>query len=227
MSMNRTRIKICGVCRPEDAELAARAGADAVGIPLYERAPRYVEPALARQIIAALPPFVTPVGIFVDASPEDVLRRAHELGLRHVQFNGHESPQDVRAVSPLMVIKAIRVDRSTFVNVLNEWREAIRSTGLANLAGFVLETAGTNQPGGTGVENDWAAIRDAKGSGAFEGLPPVIAAGGLNPNNVADVVRAVRPYAVDVSSGVEAALRQKSADKVIAFVAAVRRADAD
>lgn len=188
----------------------------------YEPAPRYVTPEVARQIISVLPPFVTPVGLFVDATREAVLQTARELGLRQVQLNGHETPDHVRAIAPLPVIKAIRVERNRFVRSLDEWREA----NCTNLVGFVLETAGTGKPGGTGVANDWETVIDAQRSGAFDGLPPIIAAGGLTPETVRDVVRTVRPYAVDVSSGVEASLRHKSQERVEAFVRAVREADA-
>jgi phosphoribosylanthranilate isomerase len=225
--IHRTRIKICGVCRPEDATLAARAGADAIGIILHEPASRYVTSDVARAILASLPPFVTPVGLFVDASPETILRTARDLGLRHVQLHGHETPEAVRAVTPLIVIKAIRVERERFTQTLAEWRDAIRTLRLNNLAGFVLETAGTGKPGGTGVANDWEAVIAARRAGAFDGLPPMIGAGGLNPETVGQVVRDVRPYAVDVSSGVEGSLRAKSAEQIDAFVRSVREADAD
>jgi phosphoribosylanthranilate isomerase len=224
--VHRTRIKICGVCRPEDAVLAARAGADAIGIVFYERAPRNVPLDRAREILAALPPFVTPVGLFVDAAADTVLAAARTLGLRHVQLNGHEPPEMVEALQPLTVIKAITVERDRFGETMNTWRAAISSLALTNLAGFVLETAGTGQAGGSGVANDWDAVRAAQAAGDFEGLPAVIAAGGLTPESVGAVVRNVKPYAVDVSSGVEESKGRKSADRVAAFVRAVREADA-
>lgn len=226
MHTHRTRIKICGVCRPQDAIVAARAGAHAIGVVLHERASRYVTPEAAEAILAVLPPFVTPVGLFVDAPPGEVVKTARELGLRHVQLHGRESPEDVRAVAPLVVVKAVAVERGRFEQTLAGWREAIRTLGLTNLAGFVLETAGTGKPGGTGVANDWQTVIDAQRAGAFDGLPPIVAAGGLTPETVGDVVRAVRPYAVDVSSGVEGSLRHKSEERIAAFVRAVREADA-
>lgn len=224
---SRTRIKICGVCRPEDAAVAARAGADAIGLIFHPPSPRNISLDRARGILAALPPFVTPVGLFVDATPETVIQTARELGLRHVQLHGNEPPEDVKAVSPLVVVKAVRVERDRFAGRLEAWRDAMGSLGLANLAGLVLETAGTDRPGGTGVANDWDAVRAAQGAGAFDGLPRIVAAGGLNPDSVAAVVRAIRPYAVDVSSGVESSLACKSQEKILAFISAVRRADAE
>jgi phosphoribosylanthranilate isomerase len=124
------------------------------------------------------------------------------------------------------VIKAVRVERGRFVQTLDTWREAIRSVPLTNLAGFVLETPNTAAPGGTGVPNDWETVVEAQRAGASEGLPALIAAGGLAPESVGAVVRAIRPYAVDVSSGVEETRGRKSEEKVRAFVQAVREVDA-
>ena len=224
--MNRTRIKICGVTRPEDAIAAARAGADAIGMAFYEPAPRYVSPERARQILAALPPFVTPVGVFVDASADHVTKVATGLGLRHVQLNGDESPGEVARLRRFAVVKAVRVDRNTFRATLDRWRAAVRDLKLSHLRGLVLEPAHTGQPGGTGVPNDWETVLAEQRAGGFDGLPPLIAAGGLRPETVADVVRGLRPWAVDVSSGVEEVRGIKSAAKLDAFVAAVRDADA-
>jgi phosphoribosylanthranilate isomerase len=206
--------------------LAVRAGADAIGLVFHPPAPRSIPLERGREIMRALPPFVTPVGMFVDAAPEAVLESAWAIGMRHVQLNGHELPEQVRALAPLVVIKAIRVARQEFAQTLATWRAAITRLQIANLAGFVLETANTGQAGGTGVANDWEAVREARAAGLFEGLPPIIAAGGLRPENVAEVVRSIRPYAVDVSSGVEASLGVKSPEKIAAFAQAVRDVDA-
>lgn len=221
--MPRTRIKICGVRRVADALAAADAGADAVGIILHPASRRNVSLEVAREIIAALPPFVTPVGLFVDESVPTVVRIANELGLRHVQLNGDESPQFVANLAPLRVIKALRVDRETFGQTLSTWRDAYCTTDLRHLCGIVVEPAHTKFPGGTGVANDWSTVTAAIATGAFEGLPPLIAAGGLNPGNVAAVVRQVKPYAVDVSSGVEdGVVGEKSAAKIRSFIGAIQ-----
>ena len=223
--MGRTRIKICGVTSPEDAAAASRYGADAVGIILHPASPRNVPVGRAREIVAALLPFVTPVGVFVDSPVQEVLDTAAELGLRTVQLNGGESPDDVADLAGLAVIKAIRVTRGGLVAQLDQWRAAVRAGELSNLVGLVMEPGGTKQPGGTGVSNDWDEVIEAQRAGAFEGLPALIAAGGLKPESVADVVRAVRPWAADVSSGVEASLGVKSEERIEAFVRAVRGAD--
>ena len=221
----RTRIKICGVRRAEDALAAAAAGADAIGRVFYPAAARNISVEQAREILAALPAFVTPVGVFVNAGVEGVKQTAAEAGLRHVQLNGEETPEDVARLRGLAVIKAVKVERGKFGEVLARWRGAGADLGLVNVKGLVLETAVAGQAGGTGVANDWATVREQQAAGGFEGLPPVIAAGGLTVESVGTVVRDVRPWAVDVSSGVEASLGKKSAEKIEKFVDAVRGAD--
>jgi phosphoribosylanthranilate isomerase len=218
-AMRRTRVKICGVMRPEDAAMAAALGADAVGFILHPSSPRDVSLEIAGRIMAALPPFVTPVGMFVDSSAEHILNVSARLGLRHVQLHGNESPGVVAELGALSVIKAIRVVPETFVQSLARFRS------VANLKGIVLETGGTREPGGTGVANDWGVIREFQEAGAFEGMPAMIAAGGLNPGNVEGVIRLLRPWAVDVSSGVEIRRGEKSEKRVREFIEAVGRAD--
>jgi phosphoribosylanthranilate isomerase len=221
----RTRIKICGITRPQDAVAAARAGADAIGMVFYPQARRCITIDRAREILRALPAFVTPVGLFVDQDVEEIRQVAGALHLRHVQLHGHESEDVVAALREFAVLKAIRANRETLKVELDVWREALASMGRTHLRGFVLETPSTAGPGGTGVENDWHAIADQQNAGVFVGLPPIIAAGGLRPENVAAVVRRLRPYAVDVSSGVEAGFGEKSVERIDQFVAEVARAD--
>lgn len=218
--MHRTRIKICGVTRVEDALDAARHGADAIGIVMQRESKRFVEPARARQIVAALPAFVTPVALFFDAPTIEVAHTARELGVRHVQLHGHELPDEVAAIAPLAVIKAVRVTRMGLTDELTRWRGAP-----ANLVGIVLETATAKGGGGTGIANDWEFIESSIKAGDFSGLPRIIAAGGLTPESVGDVVRRIRPWAVDVSSGVESSLGLKSETKIEAFCRGVREAD--
>ena len=212
--------------RPEDAALAARAGADAIGMVFHPPARRNVSLEQAQAIVAALPVFVTPVALFVDADPGRICQVCHGLGISHVQLNGHEPPQLIRELAPLRVIKSVPVVAESFEADLATWRQTIDRLNLSNLAGLVLETANTGAPGGSGVANDWATVVRAQEGGHFAGLPPIIAAGGLTPESVADVVTTLRPFAVDVSSGVEHALGQKSPHKIDAFVAAVHAADA-
>jgi phosphoribosylanthranilate isomerase len=225
--MNRTRVKICGICRVEDALAAAALGADAIGMVLHRSAGRFVPTESAQQILAALPPFVTPVGLFVDASAAEIRSATAGLGLRHVQLHGSESPQTIADLRGLAVIKAVPVRPATFVDDLSHWRQAIEQFGLTNLRGLVLESPPRpgGETGGTGVANDWQTIAAARRSGAFEGLPPLIAAGGLTAQTVAEVIRTLHPWALDVSSGVESARREKSQQKMAEFFAAVHAAD--
>src|SRR5688572_11546933 len=213
---HRTRVKICGITNPRDAAAAATGGADAIGLIFYAPAPRCITIEKARAILDVLPPFVTPVGVFADAPPREILDTVEQLRLRHVQLNGHESPEQVAELRLLSVVKAIRVT-GDLAGELGEWRNAISSLELSHLRGFVAETAGTGQAGGSGVANDFAALRAAVVDGAFEGLPPLIAAGGLTPDTVGDVVRLLRPWAVDVSSGVEVSRGIKSREAIEAF----------
>ena len=220
--MPRTRIKICGITRVEDALAAARAGADAIGMVFHAPAPRKVTLQRAGEILAALPPFVTPVGLFVDASAATIRETAQALGLRHLQLHGHEDAATVESLRNFVLLKAIRVSHDTFRAELNHWRDAIAQYGLSHLKGLVLETA-TAAPGGTGIANDWTFIKQCQQEGLFEGLPPMIAAGGLTPTTVAAVIRALQPWAVDVSSGVEVSRGIKSEAKILEFMEAVSR----
>jgi len=219
--MQRTRIKICGVGRVEDALAAAEAGADAVGLVLHKASPRCVSAERAREIIRALPAFVTPVALFVDSSPDEILAAAAALGVRHVQLHGHEDADCINALRNLVVLKAVRVDRKTFASELAQLRDSIKRHDLTHLRGIVLETPSA-APGGTGLANDWQFVRECQAQGLFVGLPPIIAAGGLTPETVGPVVRDIQPWAVDVSSGVEISKGIKSRERIIEFARAVR-----
>ena len=204
-----------------DAIAATEVGVDAIGLVFHPPVKRNISIEQAKEIVKALPPFVTPVALFVDAEPCRIVEVARLLGIRHVQLHGNESPERVAELRELTVIKALRVDPRVLSRELQIWREAIDRLKLVNLHAFVLET-NTKQAGGTGVENDWEAIREHQLRGEFAGLPPIIVAGGLRPENVAGVVRMLHPYAVDVSSGIENAPGEKSKEKMTAFVNAVR-----
>jgi phosphoribosylanthranilate isomerase len=220
--MGPTRVKICGITRPEDAQTASEAGADAVGIIFHRSARRFVEAAQARIIAQAAGPFVTVVGVFVDASLRQIVRTARQVGLGTVQLNGDEPPELVARLAEqgLRAIKALRVDQD-LPRQIERWRQADPLP-----SGLVLETGGTSLPGGSGVANDWQAIRRHQQAGLFDGLPPLILAGGLRPENVARVVRELRPWAVDVSSGVEETTGVKSARLIAEFIQQARSAGA-
>ncbi len=200
------RVKICGITRREDALAAARAGADAVGVNFWPGSKRFVEPETAAEIIAALPPFVTPVGVFVNQPRAQIVRAARVSGVALLQLHGDESPEDASGL-PLPVIKAFRADAELAPDTLARYAVAAYLVD-APSAGF----------GGSGRTFDWTRLRGAA-------LPaPLVLAGGLTPDNVADAVRAALPYAVDVASGVETAPGIKDEDAMRRFVAAARRA---
>ena len=204
--MNPTRVKICGITRPEDAEAAVRAGADALGFNFWPGSKRYVHPEAAQAIIATLPPFVTAVGVFVDQRRAEITAIARQTGIALVQLHGNESPDQCRGY-PWPVVKAFRVGDDFLPAALARYR--VRAYLLdAPAPGF----------GGSGTRFDWTRARDLSAPG------PVILAGGLTPENVAPAVAAVRPYAVDVASGVESTPGVKDPDKLARFVRAVRSA---
>jgi phosphoribosylanthranilate isomerase len=223
--MQRTRIKICGICRREDAAAAIECGADPIGMVFHAPSPRSVTLDEARLILREVGPFVTAVGLFVDATLEQIQQTTQSLGIHTIQLHGDESPEFIAALKPLIVLKAVRVEKSLFPQTLRRWQQDIANHQLHNLRGLLLETAHTPEPGGTGIPNDWQTVRAARDAGLFNGLPPIIAAGGLTPETVGEVVRAIHPFAVDVSSGVEESRKQKSRQKIAAFVEAVRQAE--
>jgi phosphoribosylanthranilate isomerase len=195
-------VKICGITRPEDAALAAEAGADALGFNFWHASPRSLEPERARQIIVGLPPEVTPVGVFVDSALDELRAVAELCGLRVVQLHGQESP-DYCKKTGLEVIKAIRVRDEESLKALDDY----------DVFAFLLDAYMETQPGGTGRGFDHRLVERAKARGR-----PVIVAGGLKPETVASVIRATRPFGVDVASGVEASPGVKDPKKVRAFI---------
>lgn len=188
--MRRTRVKICGLTRAEDALAASQAGADAVGLVFFAKSPRAVDPAQARAVLAALPPFVTSVGLFVDAEPALVQAVLDAVPLDLLQFHGDESEAYCAGFGRPW-IKALRVRPGLDLG------QETRRYGEAGARGLLLDTYEPGRPGGTGQRFDWGLIPPDLG-------PSIILAGGLSPENVAEAIRAVRPYGVDVSGGVEA-----------------------
>ncbi|MHB1231772.1 MAG: phosphoribosylanthranilate isomerase [Burkholderiales bacterium] len=202
------RVKICGITRVEDALACARLGADAIGLVFYAPSPRHVSVAQARAIMVALPPFITTVGLFVDARPAEVQAVLSQLPLDMLQFHGDEAPEYCRAFGR-PYLKALRVKPGPdLVQYASAFAEA---------KGLLLDAHVEGIAGGTGQAFDWSLIPAQ--------LPlPVILSGGLSPANVTAAIRHVRPAAVDVSSGVEAAKGIKDADKIAAFMQGVRNA---
>lgn len=207
-SAPRVRVKICGITRVEDALSAVLAGADAIGFVFHPDSPRHVTPEQAARIVAALPPFVTCVGLFVDASEQRIRDTLAVVPLGLLQFHGDETEAQCR-IYGLPWIKALRVQPEQDVQALMaSWPGA---------AGMLLDAWHPTQHGGTGLQFDWSLVPRASAR-------PIILAGGLTPANVAEAIRRTRPYAVDVSGGVEAAKGVKDAEKIEAFMAGVRSA---
>jgi len=202
------RSKICGITRVEDALAAASAGADAIGLVFYAASPRAVNLQQARAIVAALPPFVTTVGLFVNASRCEIGEILDAVPLDLLQFHGDERPEDCEGHGR-PYIKALRVRSGDDIAAL-----AARYSGAR---GILLDTYVAGVPGGTGEAFDWSLVPQGLGK-------PLILAGGLNPANVGAAIAQVRPYGVDVSGGVEAGKGIKDAGKVRAFLEEVRRA---
>lgn len=205
-----TKVKICGITRLPDALAAVEAGADALGFMFYEGSKRNLPPAAAAAIIRALPPFVAKVGVFVNASADTVRAVVAECGLDTLQFHGEETPEFCRQFAPLKVIKAFRIQDSASLRPLPDFA----------VDAWLLDSYVAGQRGGTGERFNWELAAQAKELGR-----PVILAGGLTPENVADAVQQVWPFGVDVSSGVETAPGLKDAGLVQRFVGLVREVE--
>ncbi|MBX8568094.1 phosphoribosylanthranilate isomerase [Pseudomonas cichorii] len=206
--MSAVRSKICGITRIEDALAAVEAGADAIGLVFYSKSPRAVNVQQARAIIAALPPFITTVGLFVNASRCELNETLDAVPLDLLQFHGDETPEECDGYHR-PYIKALRVKAGDDI--------AAACRAYVNARGVLLDTYVEGVPGGTGETFDWALIPDNLDK-------PVILAGGLTSANVAQAIAQVRPYAVDVSGGVEKSKGIKDRDKILAFMSAVHGA---
>lgn len=205
--MHRTRIKICGIMRPADACAAVDAGADAIGMILHANAPRRISRETAREIVNAVSDQTEVVGVFVDADEVLIREVSQELNLDQVQLHGHESLEITKSLGGLALIKVARDTR------FDEWQAA---------RGILIEPSSGPFAGGNGIESDWDALAATI---ARIDRNRLVLAGGLNPNNVATIVRRFRPWTVDVSSGVEESRGVKSIEKMRRFCDAVREAD--
>jgi len=207
-----TRVKICGITSVEDALWAAESGADAIGL-IFAESPRKIGIEKAREIAAALPPFITPVGLFVDAPLEDVRRVAADVGLDAVQIHGDFPPQSALALrgAGVKVIRAVSVASRADIEPIRDYPADA----------FLLDTKVEGLHGGTGKTFDWSIAEEAKKLGR------IILAGGLGPDNVAEAIRRVRPYAVDASSRLESSPGKKDRAVVRRFIEAARSAGVD
>jgi len=204
--MRRTRVKICGLIRESDLAAAVAAGADAIGLVFHAPSPRAVAAEQAQALAATLPPFVTSVGLFVDAEPDLVRSVLARVPLAMLQFHGEEPPAYCDAFHRPW-IKAVRMRPETDLEAL--------ARRYRNAQGLLLDTYDPTVAGGTGRRFDWDLVPEWL-------APRIILAGGLNPGNVAEAIRRVSPYAVDVSGGVESAKGVKDYAKIVAFLQRVR-----
>lgn len=196
------RVKICGITNEADAFAAIEAGADALGFVLYPKSPRYITPAAAGRIVRQLPPFIQSVAVTVNATPPEVRDIETVATFDIWQLHGDELPDRCRALYPRRLIKALSPQSNTYHHV-SEY----------NVMGFLLDTPSVNY-GGTGKTFDWKLAVEFKRNTA----KPLVLSGGLTPENVAEAIRTVQPYAVDVSSGVEAEPGKKDHRKVKEFI---------
>lgn len=203
----RTRVKICGITRHQDADFAAKSGADAIGLVFYPPSPRALNIAQAQEVIKGLPPFVSVVALFVDPEKELVSQCLDALSIDIIQFHGNESPAFCAQFGkPYM--KAIRMKPGTDLAQL--------ATEYHSASALLLDTYQPGVPGGTGQTFDWSMVAKID--------KPVLLAGGLDADNVKQAIQQVRPFAVDVSGGVEAEKGIKSHEKISAFMREVANA---
>ncbi|HEY3930975.1 MAG TPA: phosphoribosylanthranilate isomerase [Verrucomicrobiae bacterium] len=203
----KTQVKICGITNLADAQAAVEAGADALGFNFYEKSPRYVSLKTAAEISKQLPPFVMRVGVFVNAPEEFILCAISEAGLTMLQFHGDEPPEFCTQFG-LMSMKAFRIrDAESLKKIPDYLTDA-----------YLLDAFSSEVRGGTGEVFNWNLAVEVQKFGK-----PIFLAGGLTPENVAEAVKKVRPFGVDVSSGVESAPGKKDHAKLKAFIEAVRK----
>jgi phosphoribosylanthranilate isomerase len=205
--MPKVKVKICGITNWSDAKRAVEAGADLLGFNFYPLSPRYIEPAQARRIARRLPSHIATVGVFVNQREDAMLEVVRSVGLHYLQLHGDESPEIVaRLERTVSVIKAFQVRRPFRVSRLNCFEADA----------FLLDGFSSTRRGGTGNTFEWKVARKAKQYGR------IFLAGGLRPENVATAIRAARPYAVDVCSGVESVPGRKDLQRMRAFMNAIR-----
>ncbi|MEN8142598.1 MAG: phosphoribosylanthranilate isomerase [Thermodesulfobacteriota bacterium] len=208
--VKRTRIKICGMTEQADVKRAVAAGVDALGFIFAEKSPRRIEPDKARDLIRTVPPFVDTVGVFVNADPDLVTDIIKYCGLTMVQLHGDEQV-DYCELMPVRVLKSFAVGKDEVTPKIERYENAVQ--------GYLLDTYHEKMAGGTGQPFDWKIVESLNIPG------PVYLAGGIGPETVEEAIKIVRPFAVDVNSGVEIEPGKKDHDKIAAVVEAVRRAD--
>jgi len=207
------KIKICGITNIQDATLAASLGADYVGFNFYKDSPRKVSAKAAKEIIAALPGFVIPAGIFVDEPVQELVTTVKKCGLKIIQLHGSESAaycKEAASLCSLPVIKAFRVADETTLTAMQGYLDSADY--------FLLDASAPEAPGGTGMVFNWDIAVKAK-----ELNKPFFLAGGLTPGNIAEAIEKVRPFGVDTASGVERLPKRKDYEKMKSFITTARR----
>lgn len=211
------RIKICGITRPEDAEVAFDAGADAIGLNFYSQSSRYIDAELARVIAQSVS---NSVGVFVNSSADEILRLSQTVGLDAIQLHGDEPPQILQRLSSINeIVRARSLGSQGIESVTDHLRECKQAGRLPDVV--LIDAAVQGQYGGTGECADWDQVKDYQS--ALLGVP-LILAGGLGPENVAEAIEQVEPYGVDVASGVEASPGVKDHSKMRDFIQAAKEA---
>jgi phosphoribosylanthranilate isomerase len=219
--MQRVRVKIEGLRDAAEAVKIAQMGADAIGL-VFAESPRWVSPEQARTIVDALPPWVAAVGVFVNADATAINRVVERARIGYVQLHGDEPPSIVSQIT-VPCIKVFRVRDAGWLGEVRAWLEELG--GRRRLAAVLLDAYSPAARGGTGEQINWSMVADARAAGALAGLDPIILAGGLTANNVGPAIDAVKPWAVDVASGVEMAPGVKDLKKVEDFIRATREGD--
>jgi phosphoribosylanthranilate isomerase len=218
-------VKIEGLRDPATAMKIAQMGADAIGL-VFAQSPRWVSPEQARDVVVALPPLVATVGVFVNSDPDTINRVIERTGIAYVQLHGEEAP-DLMLKVRAPCIKAFRVRDDGWVAEVRAWlsRLAELTGGRGNLSAVLLDAYSPQVHGGTGQRFNWDLVSDARLSGAMRGMDPIILAGGLDASCVGMAIEVVRPWAVDVASGVEKAPGVKDLKKVEDFIRATREGE--
>ncbi|MFA6135310.1 MAG: phosphoribosylanthranilate isomerase [Phycisphaerae bacterium] len=216
--MQRVRVKIEGLRDAPTALKIAQMGADAIGL-VFADSPRWVSPEQARAIVDVLPPFVTTVGVFVNADATTINRVVERTRINYVQLHGDESPEMIGAINA-PCIKAFRVRDEGWLGQVRAWMDAL--TARSNLAAVLLDAYDPTRPGGTGERFNWSMVADARAARVLAGIDPIILAGGLDASCVGTAIDLVKPWAVDVASGVEKAPGVKDLKKVADFLRATR-----
>jgi phosphoribosylanthranilate isomerase len=216
--MQRVRVKIEGLRDAATAVRIAQMGADAIGLVMAE-SPRWVSPEQARDIVAALPPWVATVGVFVNSDAATINLLAERVRFQYAQLHGDESPETVSQIA-VPCIKAFRVRDENWIVQVRQWLAGVSARG--NLAAVLLDAYNPAARGGTGETFNWNLVAEARAAKALDGVGPIILAGGLDSGNVSAAIDVVKPWAVDVASGVEKAPGVKDLRKVESFIRATR-----